>query len=64
MTSQWDIYHSARVLLNDHGDSAESEATIRIQRYEAKGNEEGKAVWMRVLAVLRELRRIEPDRIH
>jgi len=61
VVSDLDIYRSAKVLLDQHGEGATREAETRAESLAAKGVAEGAAVWRRILVAVRELQRDSPD---
>jgi hypothetical protein len=66
MTSDLDIYRSAKILIDEHGDDAAIEAAMRADELLDQGDLEGQRVWMRVV-VVKELQRTEPhhdDMVH
>ncbi len=54
-----DAYRCAKLLLDQHGAGAEIHATTRADELDASGDEAGRRAWMRILAAVDELRRIE-----
>ena len=60
MTSDLDIYATAKLLLKRHGEAAWFEAAQRADAMLEAGNMEGAATWKRVLAVVRKLQDREP----
>ena len=55
MISDLDIYRSAKLLVKQHGDEAPIEAAMRADAMLEKGDLDGQAVWLRVLAAVNEL---------
>ena len=55
MPSEIDIYRSAKVLVDQHGDDAPIFAAQQADRCLAGGDLDGKAVWMRVIKAIEEL---------
>ena len=55
MTSDLDIYRSAQVLIDQHGEDAAIHAAMRADEMLKAGNIESQAVWKRVLAAVDEL---------
>ncbi len=55
MTSDLDIYRSAKLLVDQHGDDAPIFAAMQADKCLAAGDLDGKAVWMPVIAVIAEL---------
>ncbi len=60
MTSNFDIYRSAKVLIDQHGEGAQVEAEKRAENLEANGAAVGAAVWKRILSAVQEMQRTEP----
>ena len=50
-----DVWRSARLLINQHGERAELAAAGRVDDMIAHGNPTGEATWKRILAAVREL---------
>ena len=55
MTSDLDIYRSANVLIQKHGEDASIEAALRADELAADGDMEGRAVWIRIVKAIEEL---------
>ena len=55
MTSDLDIYRTARMLINEHGEEASIEAAMRADKQLKAGDLDGQAVWLRVLKAVKEL---------
>jgi len=55
-----DAYRCAKLLLDQHGADAEIQAAMRADALDASGDRAGRRAWMRILAAVDELRRIEP----
>ena len=60
MTSDLDIYRSANELIKQHGDAADIEAAMRADELAEDGDMEGRAVWLRIVKAIEELRQREP----
>ena len=60
MTSELDIDRTANVLIREHGEDAALEAAQRADAMLEKGTLDGQRVWKRVLAAIKEIRRVEP----
>jgi len=58
-----DAYRCAKVLLDQYGDKADLQAAVRADELDAAGDEAGRRAWMRILAAIDELQRLErrPD---
>ena len=55
-----DIYRTARLLIDQHGDEAPIHAAMRADAMLEKGDLDGAAVWRRIVATINELQRKEP----
>ncbi len=55
MTSDLDIYRSAKLLIDQHGEDAPIFAAQQADRCLEAGDLDGKAVWMRVIVAIKEL---------
>ena len=55
-----DIYRSAKVLVDQHGDEAPIHAAMRADELLDIANLDGAAVWRRVLKAIKEILRTEP----
>ncbi len=55
MTSDLDIYRSAKLLIDQHGEDAPIFAAMQADKCLAAGDLDGKAVWMRVIGAIEEL---------
>ncbi len=53
-------YRSANELIKQYGDAADIEAAMRADACLAAGYVEGKAVWLRIVKAVEELRQREP----
>ena len=60
MTTDLDIYRSARTLINQHGEDATIHAATRADELLEAGDLDGLAVWKRVLKAIKEIQREEP----
>ncbi len=60
MIAEIDIYRSAKLLIDQHGDSAATEAAMRADEFLDQGNMDGKRVWMRIMQAIEELQRERP----
>lgn len=61
MTSDLDVYRTAQVLVREHGENAATEAAMRADRLLARGDMQGRAVWLRVVKAAEALLRQTPD---
>ena len=57
MTSDLDIYHAARLLIDQRGEDAATFAAGRADPLLEEGDVEGSAVWRQARAAIEELRR-------
>ena len=55
MTSDLDIYRSAKLLIDQHGEDAPVFAAMRSDKCLEGGDLDGKATWMRVIRAIKEL---------
>ncbi len=55
MISDLDIYRSAKLLVEQHGDEATIHAAMRADARLDQGDMDGRAVWLRVLRAVEEL---------
>ncbi len=60
MTSDLDIYRSAKLLIDQHGEDAGIEAAMRADAMLEKGAMAGAATWRRIVKAVEELQRQEP----
>ena len=60
MTSDLDIYRSAKLLIDQHGEDAPVFAAMRSDRCLEGGDLDGKAVWIRVIGAIKELLNQQP----
>ncbi len=61
MTFDLDIYRTANILVGEHGNDAAIHAGMRADELMEAGDMDGGAVWLRVLAAVKELMAMEPD---
>jgi hypothetical protein len=61
MTSTLDIYRTAKLLIDQHGEDAAFHAGMRVDEMLDKGDLDGRAVWRRVLAAVEELQDVEVE---
>ncbi len=55
MPSEIDIYRSAKLLIDQHGEDAPIFAAQQADKCLEAGDLDGKAVWMRVIGAIKEL---------
>lgn len=61
MTSDLDIYRSAKLLIDQHGEDARLEAAMRADKLLAKGDLDGKRAWVRIFAAIEKLERTQSE---
>ena len=59
MTSDLDIYRSAKLLVDQHGEDATPEAAMSADNMLAAGDMDGNRVWVRIMKAVEELQRQE-----
>ncbi len=67
VTSDLDIYRSAKLLIDQHGEDAPIFAAMQADKCLEGGDLDGKAVWMRVIREIKELLNSKPpsgDAVH
>ena len=67
MTSDLEIYRSAKLLIDRHGDNAVIEAAMMADKMLEQGDLDGLATWNRILRAIEELRagkRPEGEKLH
>ena len=67
MTSDLDIYRSAKLLIDRHGDDAVIHAAMRADKMLEQGDLDGLATWNRILRAIEKLRagkRPEGEKLH
>ncbi len=60
MTSDLDMYRSAKLLIEQHGDEAAIQAAYQSDALLDTGDLDGAAVWRRIVAAINEIQRAEP----
>ena len=60
MTDEIDIYRSAKLLIDQHGDDASIHAAQEADACLEKGDLDGKAVWMGVIRAIKQLLNQQP----
>ena len=60
MPDDLDIYRSAKLLIDQHGDDAPIFAAMQADKCLEGGDLDGKAVWMGVIRAIEELQQREP----
>ncbi len=61
MTTDLDIYRTAKVLINRYGDGSCLHAASRADELLGRGDLDGRAVWLRIHEAVLELGRAEPS---
>lgn len=61
MISDLDVYRSAQLIVEKHGDGAPIEAAMKADAMLEKGDLDGQATWMRILGAVKELLQARPD---
>ncbi len=62
MTSDLDIYRSAKLLIDQHGEDAPIFAAMQADKRAEAGDREGRRVWLKVIKAVEELQRTRPRR--
>ncbi len=62
MISDLDVYRSAQLLVERHGDGAPIEAAMKADAMLEKGDIGGQAAWLRILRAVKELLLAQPDK--
>ena len=62
MTYDLDIYRSAKLLVDQHGEDAPIFAAMKADKCSEKGDMKGRRVWLRVIRAIEELQRAQPRR--
>ncbi len=57
MTTDLDIYRSAKLLIDQHGEDAPTFAAMQADKRAGAGDMDGRAVWLRVVRAIEELQR-------
>ncbi len=60
LVSDLDIYRSAKLLIDQHGDEAPIHAAMRADAFLDQGNLDGERLWMRIMQAIEGLRRVRP----
>ena len=61
MTSEIDIYRSANLLIQKHGDEAAIFAALEADACFERGDHAGKLTWLRIISTIEELQKATPD---
>jgi hypothetical protein len=59
VTDELDIWRSAKLLVDRHGEDAPIHAAMRADELMGAGDMDGRAVWLRIKAAVEEMLRIE-----
>ena len=62
MTSNLDIYRSAKLLIDQHGEDAAIHAAMQADKLAEADDRKGRRVWLRVIKAVEELQRTRPRR--
>ena len=62
MPSEIDIYRSANVLIDQHGEDAPIFAAMQADKRAEAGDMEGRRAWLRVIRAIQEFQRTRPRR--
>ncbi len=62
MISDLDVYRSAQLLVERHGDGATIEAAMKADAMLEKGDIDGRSAWLRILRAVKELLLAQPDK--
>ncbi len=60
MTSEIDVYRSAKLYIDQHGEAAAIEAAMKADAMLDKGDLDGAAVWRQIVAAVNDIQRDEP----
>ena len=60
MPSEIDIYRSAKLLIDQHGDEAPAFAAMQADKRAEAGDMEGRRVWLSIREAIGELKRTRP----
>ena len=63
MIAEIDIYRTANLLIQQHGEEASIHAAMKADEMLEKGDLDGKAVWLRVVKAIEELHATEPEEV-
>jgi hypothetical protein len=61
MLTEWELWATANMVLEQHGGGAADFVASRILDLERKGDDLGSATWGLILVKIAELRKTEPD---
>ena len=60
MIPSLDLFRSAKLLIDRHGEHASLEPAMRADKLLAAGDMDWKRIWLRVIAAIEEMQRTEP----
>ncbi len=60
MISDLDLWRAAQVMVKHYGDSAATEAAMRVDEFLDQGIIDGQRLWMRIMDAIEELQRQRP----
>ena len=61
VTANLDIYRTANLLIQQHGEDAAIQAAMKADEMLEKGDLDGKAVWMQVVRAIEKLQATKPE---
>ncbi len=61
MIAEIDIYRTANLLIQQHGEEASIHAAMKADEMLEKGDLDGKAVWMQVVRAIEKLQATKPE---
>lgn len=59
-TKDLDIYRTAQLLIEQHGDEASIHAAMRADELMDRGDMDGRAVWLRIIDAINDLQAMQP----
>lgn len=62
MTDDIDIYRTANEFIKRYGDNADTQASMMADKMMARGGMEARAMWLRVIEAIEELRTLKRQR--
>jgi len=60
VVDELDIFRSAKLLVDQHGEDATTHAAMNADAMLDRGDMDGKRVWLRIMRAIEELQRTEP----
>lgn len=61
MISDLDIWRAAALLVKQHGDNAEVMVSLRVDQMTEREDNEGRALWLRIMRAVAELQATQPS---